>query len=365
MSFEEAKKKHNEEIDFVQMLRSKTEESDLKQVLRSSIGGYTKQSVMDYLAIMRKNQQSMAETFYENQQLLYVEKEKLRKDNEKLKNKLAELDSKYLDLTVQVSPSNVSPSDGKELEGDALLLKQQVVSLELEIQEGVALLESLSSENEELKAKLALANQESETRKTLILSNDTESQKQKNRTDDLTAKLDEVSLTLQNERVKWEAERTAFETEKLKYEEKLLLSKQNTANADLQQRSTQDIDLMMRVNELTEQLSLQTELVASENTERTIREETIRSLTAQIEALKTDSATFKTTIENLTLQNEKLLLSNSTMCTRMEEECRRTTALINEKSDVFIEKLMAMKKLSEAETRISMLEMELNNGGAK
>ena len=60
MSFEEAKKKHNEEIDFVQMLRSKTEESDLKQVLRSSIGGYTKQSVMDYLAIMRKNQQSVS-----------------------------------------------------------------------------------------------------------------------------------------------------------------------------------------------------------------------------------------------------------------------------------------------------------------
>jgi len=62
--------KPTEEIDFVQLLRSKTEENDLKQVLKTSMGGYTKQSVSDYLAILRKNQQSMAETFYENQQLL-------------------------------------------------------------------------------------------------------------------------------------------------------------------------------------------------------------------------------------------------------------------------------------------------------
>jgi hypothetical protein len=44
----------------------------------------------------------------------------------------------------------------------------------------------------------------------------------------------------------------------------------------------------------------------------------------------------------------------------MEDDCRRTTALINEKSDISIEKLTAMRKLSEAETKIAMLEMELS-----
>jgi len=401
-----------EEIDFVQLLRSKTEENDLKQVLKTSMGGYTKQSVSDYLAILRKNQQSMAETFYENQQLLYVEKEKLRQDNEMLLVKLNELDAKYLDLTSQINTptgdqqqvSAVSEDEIQRLndtiaslnrtilalqetvtkltdqnnqlreemqgmtseqpaalsKGREMELTSHIESLELELQEGVSYLETLNAENADLKVKLELAEQEADTRKTLLMSNDTEAEQIRGRINELSAQLETQSQTLQNERIKWEADKAAFENEKLKLEEQLVLAKQSNASTAMNQRSTQDLDLMMKVNELTEQLALQTDLVASENTERTIREETIRSLTAQIEALKADSAMFRTTIENLSLQNEKLLLANSTMATRMEDECRRTTTLINEKSDVTIEKLTAMRKLSEAETKISMMEVELN-----
>jgi chromosome segregation ATPase len=397
-----------EEIDFVQLLRSKTEENDLKQVLKTSMGGYTKQSVSDYLAILRKNQQSMAETFYENQQLLYLEKEKLRIDNERLLANLNELDAKYLDLSSQVcAPPEMSNKEAEEElarlndtiaslnrtiialqetvstltaqnnqlreemqgmtptspelgHGQDGELRAQIESLEMELQEGVAFLETLTAENEELKVKLELAEQEAETRKSLLMSNDNEAEQIRGRISELSAQLENQSQTLSNERILWETEKATFENEKRKLEEQLVLAKQTRANGAMAQRSTQDLDLLMKVNELTEQLALQTDLVASENTERTIREETIRSLTAQIEALKADSATFKTSIENLTLQNEKLLLANSTMCTRMEEECRRTTTLINEKSDVSIEKLTAMRKLSEAETKIAMLEMELD-----
>jgi chromosome segregation ATPase len=396
-----------EEIDFVQLLRSKTEENDLKQVLKTSMGGYTKQSVSDYMAILRKNQQSMAETFYENQQLLYLEKEKLRQDNEKLQAKLNDLDAKYLDLSSQVyAPQDgqnqvsaeelnrlnetitslnrtivalqdtvaklteqnnqlrdemqgMSATSPEQSHGQDIELKSQIESLELELQEGVVYLETLSAENADLKVKLELVMQEADTRKTLLMSNDSEAEQYRARTAELSQKLELQSQTLQDERIKWETEKAAFENEKRKLEEQLVISQQPKANAAMAQRSTQDLDLMMKVNELTEQLALQTDLVASENTERTIREETIRSLSTQIEALKADSATFKATIENLSLQNEKLLLANSTMCARMEDECRRTTALINEKSDVSIEKLTAMRKLSEAETKIAMLEMEL------
>lgn len=408
MSNEKTNNKPTEEIDFVQLLRSKTEANDLKQVLKTSMGGYTKQSVSDYLAILRKNQQSMAETFYENQQLLYLEKEKIRQDNEKLLNQLNELDAKYLDLSSQVYASkeevgHVSKAETARLnetisslnrtivalqetvtqltdqnnklrdemqamvsnstdqpKGQSHELKNQIESLEMELQEGVQFLEKLTAENAELTVKLELAMQEADTRKTLLLSYDTESEQTRARTNELSAMLEAQSQILQNERIQWETEKAAFENEKRKLEEQLVLSNQTNANASMSQRSTQDIDLMMKINELTEKLALQTDLVATENTERTIREETIRSLSAQIEALKADSATFKTTIENLSLQNEKLLLANSTMCTRMEEECRRTTALINEKSDVSIEKLTAMRKLSEAETKIAMLEMEID-----
>ena len=400
--------KPTEEIDFVQLLRSKTEENDLKQVLKTSMGGYTKQSVSDYLAILRKNQQSMAETFYENQQLLYLEKEKLRQDNEKLLIKLNELDTKYFDLSSQVyapkegqnqaseeelnrlnetiaslnrtivalqdtvaklteqnnqlreEMQGMSVSSPEQSHGQDGELKSQIESLELELQEGVTYLETLSAENADLKVKLELAMQEADTRKTLLMSNDTEAEQYRARAAELSENLESQSQILQNERIKWETEKASFENEKRRLEEQLVISQQTNANSAMSNRSTQDLDLMMKVNELTEQLALQTDLVASENTERTIREETIRSLSAQIEALKADSATFKATIENLSLQNEKLLLANSTMSARMEDECRRTTALINEKSDVSIEKLSAMRKLSEAETKIAMLEMELS-----
>ena len=354
----------------------------------------------------------MAETFYENQQLLYVEKEKLRQDNEMLLAKLNELDAKYLDLTSQLNApsgerqqaSSASEEEVNRLndtiaslnrtiialqetvtkltdqnnqlreemqgmaseqpapisKGREIELQSHIDSLEMELQEGVAYLETLSAENADLKIKLELAEQEADTRKTLLMSNDNEAEQIRGRIAELSDQLEIQSQTLQNERIKWESEKASYENEKLKLEEQLVLAKQAKATAAMSQRSTQDLDLMMKVNELTEQLALQMDLVASENTERTIREETIRSLTSQIEALKADSATFKTTIENLSLQNEKLLLANSTMSTRMEEECRRTTTLINEKSDITIEKLTAMRKLSEAETKISMLEVELN-----
>jgi chromosome segregation ATPase len=397
-----------EEIDFVQLLRSKTEENDLKQLLKSTMGGYTKQSVSNYLGIIHKNQQSMAETFYENQQLLYLEKEKLRQDNEKLLSKFNELDTKYLDLSSHVYAPIEEPNQASEEEiirlndiisslnrtiialqetvtklteqndqlreemqgmtveptnhsmGGEVRLKSQIESLEIELEEGVSFLEKLSAENADLKMKLELAQQEADTRKTLLLSNDTESEQARARTTELSEMLESQFQTLKNERIQWETDKAIYETEKLKLEEQLALSKQYSASTDNAQNTPADYDLMMKVNELTEQLALQTDLVASENKERTIREETIRSLSAQIEALKADSASFRTTIENLSLQTEKLLLANTTMCTRMEEECRRTTVLINEKSDVSIEKLTAMRKLSEAETKIAMLEMELS-----
>lgn len=398
------------EMDIVELLRSKTEEHDMKNILKTSMGGYTKQSVSDYIAVLRKNQQSMAETFYENQQILYVEKEKLRQENERLKAKLADLDAKYLDLTTEVNApreeadkshdeeisrltSNIdalqsmvssltdriealnlekeelmtalqqaSADRQGQVAGDEILteMKSQVVALEIALQEASLRQETLAVENQELASRLELAVQEAETRKEMILTNDSDAENQRARLSEMAAFVDSQAQVLQDERTRWETERASYEKQKLHLEEELAYARQTQANRAMAAGSTQDIDLMMKVNELTEQLALQGELIASENAERTIREETIRSLAAQIEALKTDAASFKATIENLTLQNEKLLLANSTLITRMEEDFKKTTTLINEKSDISIEKLMTMKKLSEAETRIAMLEMELS-----
>ena len=44
----------NEEKNIVEMIRDKSEEADLNQLLKSSFGGYTKKSVQEYLSRVRK-----------------------------------------------------------------------------------------------------------------------------------------------------------------------------------------------------------------------------------------------------------------------------------------------------------------------
>ena len=86
------------ETNIVEALRSKTEDSDIKLYLKSTMGGYTKNSVLDYLNLLRKQQQSMTETFSRNQQLLHDEKEALKKANDALKTRLVQVESEYQEL---------------------------------------------------------------------------------------------------------------------------------------------------------------------------------------------------------------------------------------------------------------------------
>jgi len=92
-------------MNLIEELRLKTEESDLEQQLKTRFGGYTKQSVLDYLNILRKNQQTMSDTFKQNLQTLYNEKEVISKNNDALQQKMEktaaehqEMKSKYTAL---------------------------------------------------------------------------------------------------------------------------------------------------------------------------------------------------------------------------------------------------------------------------
>jgi hypothetical protein len=77
--------KINNDINIVEALRTKTEETDMNQYLKSTLGGYTKGSVLEYLNILRKRHQAMADTFSQNQQALFEEKKSILKDNDALK----------------------------------------------------------------------------------------------------------------------------------------------------------------------------------------------------------------------------------------------------------------------------------------
>lgn len=71
-------------------LREKTEEMDLNTILKPSMGGYTKKSVMEYLAYLKKQQQDSRDTGLENLSRLKSEKDSLQQENSELQADLDE-----------------------------------------------------------------------------------------------------------------------------------------------------------------------------------------------------------------------------------------------------------------------------------
>ena len=53
------------------------------------------------------------------------------------------------------------------------------------------------------------------------------------------------------------------------------------------------------------------------------------------------------------------MLANENLTNLLEEEYKKSITLINEKSDITIEKLIAQKKLSDALSKISLLELQI------
>lgn len=122
------------DIDIVETLRLKSEEADMKQYLKSNINGYTKKSVHEYLSILRKQQQSMGDAFNQNQQVLFEEKESLKKDNEALKTRLSQVEAEYRVLTEEIRKMNqrendFAPSDTKTSDEDMSALKEELNTL--------------------------------------------------------------------------------------------------------------------------------------------------------------------------------------------------------------------------------------------
>ena len=75
-------------------LREITGGGDLECMLKSSIGGYTKKSVQDYLAYVKKQQQNLKDTYAEEHKCLQVENEALRAEKLKLEQENTQLAAK-------------------------------------------------------------------------------------------------------------------------------------------------------------------------------------------------------------------------------------------------------------------------------
>ena len=120
----------------VENLREKTEEVDLDQILKSSMGGYTKKSVRDYLAQVKRHQQNTAEVFRQNLQSVLTEKEELQTELSVLRARAEKAEADYCSLS-----QTLAVQDGAE-EVDVAQLQGTITLLEKDMDEAIARIQS-------------------------------------------------------------------------------------------------------------------------------------------------------------------------------------------------------------------------------
>jgi len=300
--------------NFVEELRLKTEESDLDQQLKPRFGGYTKQSVLDYLNNLRKNQQMTADTFKLNLQTLYNEKEALSKNYEALQQKFERV-----------------ASENQELKSKHGELEAQFIQQQAEMTDIKARFEPLDEENRRLSGKLDLLEKEDAATKEMLTAQTGEVRRLEEQISDMTQELE----TKQDE---------------IQYFKAIEADGEKAA-------------LGAKVNALTEQLAAETEILAKLNSQMAFKEQAIRVLQESGEAQKQKILELTKTLESGLLQNEKLLLAQDTLTRQMQEEYEKNLAMIKARSELVIERLVVQRKLDEANSRIAMLELENKKSG--
>ena len=249
----------NMNIDIDEMFRGKTQEADLKQYLKSTLGGYTKKSVQEYLNVLHHQQQLSQETFSRNLQVLFEEKESIRKNNESLLAQYNRISAEYDNLAESFKCIKIDNSE---------FSTQDIISLKANVAE--------------FEEKVKITNREKDSLEKKIIQQDKDK-------DDLTLKLEQSMKET-------EAQRQMLKSEKLESKKlrdiiadlySLLEDEKNEIRYLKNVMSEGNISqLSFKVNELTEQLSSQTDVIEKLNSENMLKSETIETLNNEIALLK-------------------------------------------------------------------------------
>ncbi len=322
----------NNDDNFMETLRLKTEEADVKQYLKTNLGGYTKSSVMEYLSILRKQQQAMAETFSRNQQLLFDEKEKLQKNNDVLTLRFSQVESEYKNLAASMRNNELLAEDSTA--EDIMSLKNNIAALEDGLSKNEMEKSHLSKKIEQqddvindYTTKLEQSAQEKQALKEMLKAEMIESKKQRNTAIQLSGTIEEKDQEI-----------------------KFLRSKMADGQLAI---------LSSKIKELMQQIEDQTAEIAECNNRNELQEQVIATITNENNTLEQSIAGLVKNIDDIREQNEKLLFINQSLTAQLENEYKRSIELIKEKSAIATEKFAAVRQFEQANAKVSILELQL------
>lgn len=323
---------YTKEQNIVEELRSITEKEDMKQYLKSKWGGYTKESVLEYLNVLRRQQQIMSETFSRNQQVLYDEKERLKSSNDTLKNRLRQAEIQYKNLSEAMRGNQLDQGTGNL--SDIVALKNSIAAMEADLEQSRLEKSKLQKHIElqdaaakELEHKAEQSEQEKLSIKEMLTAQMQESKKYRDQVMQLSGELEE-----KNREIKF-VNSIMTEGELAKLSEK--------------------------IDQLTAQLQEQTEAMAKCNRQNDTKTQTIEMLKQENLTLRDNLVRLTDNLEEMNEQNDKLLLAGQSLSDQLELEYKKSLALIREKSFLIMEKLTAGRKLDQAGGKIALLELEI------
>lgn len=321
----------NDNKNIVELLRDNNE-ADLDGVLKTIFGGYTKQSVQEYLSVIHKQQQASKETFQKNLQTLLNEKETIRKSYETLQARFNKLSAEYDNLSnslkdIVLDDSEFSAKNVVELKNKMVFLEEETKVTNRENYSLEKKNEQLINEIEDLKNKLNISNQEYEAQKEMLKSERLELTKQRDIVADLSNMLEE-------------------EKNQVKY-------LQGTVS------DGKFAELNSKISELSTQIFTQTEVNKKLNLATASKDRAIDSLNDEVSFLKGKTANLLKSLQESNIQNDKLLVANEALNYQLKDEFQKSITLLNEKSNITIDRIIAQKNLSIAEAKIAALEMQL------
>jgi len=159
---------------FVSDLRGITEEGDLNTILKTTIGGFTKKSVQEYLSFVKSQQQGLKEEYLKELSRIQAEKEALERDMDEALTRIKSDEAKICRYETNGAMLNTANDKIDELNAFIKMQDDELKALrksESELRNSLAELNSSQSAerydellvcNEQLKKEIAIRDQKLE-----------------------------------------------------------------------------------------------------------------------------------------------------------------------------------------------------------
>ncbi len=321
------------ENNVVDVLRDRAEEN-LDDVLKTSMGGYTKKSVQDYVSQMRKQQQVANKRFNASMRQLLSEKEALAEELKQAKARLSQRDAQYQALNNSIE-SYKQPGETVGV-AEMILLKEQVAKL---TEENTA----YSSQNTQL-----------ESDKQLLALKFAQTQHLLEETKQELEQANQAHLVTREQLAEEQKKLTAalLETQEKGSElttvqsELNFLKEQNSrgANARLKDKNT----------ELSKSLKDQQDLLAQRKAELAQRDKWLQTTKQELEMAQSQkqvqeekAAKLQEALNLMTAQNQKLELYQKELAQKLQAVFHDNLAALEEKAALQLEIIRLNEKLEE------------------